>query len=69
MESIKNGDLVTLKGFQDRLEDVPIGVVISTKHRTYYKVLWANKELQRRWAISDLINKKKLEKLNIESSG
>jgi len=63
MESIKVGDMIILKGFNNKLDIAPVGIVTEIPNHSHYKIEWVNKELADRWAVNKLISKDRIEKL------
>ena len=54
------GDLVTLKGMKFSKEK-PIGMVRKIYYKNNVKILWLNKKISNRYALTDYIHPKKLE--------
>tara|TARA_Y100000310_G_C20583894_1_gene764411 strand:- start:936 stop:1139 length:204 start_codon:yes stop_codon:yes gene_type:complete len=60
MTKIEIGDLVTLKGMS-KLVEKPIGMV-KKKHTTnYIEIFWINKNIAKRFAVSEVVELKKIE--------
>jgi hypothetical protein len=60
MIKIEIGDLVTLKGMS-KLIDKPIGMVKKKKTANRIEIFWLNKNIAKRFAVSDVVEPKKIE--------
>ena len=62
----KPGDLVSLKGMSRKGQNskVPVGLILKQFGLGMYKVRWSNEALAKRWALSDMVEGKKIELIN-----
>ena len=60
MSIINLGDLVTLKGMT-KTNEKPLGMVKRIWATKDLEILWLNEELAKRYALTNIINPKKLE--------